>query len=190
MKLIIILCLLVGVFFVNLYSENVQLDNNFKSIYEVDLETLNGNSISLSEFKNKVILVVNVASYCGLTSQYTKLQKLYELYNNEGLEIIAFPCNQFGNQEPGSSNQIKMFCETKFKTTFLMSKKVDVNGDSQHDLYKYFKSIDNGSVNKRISWNFTKFLIDRNGNVIDRFGPITSPLSKNIRKSIEIALNN
>ena len=179
---------IVSIYVITFAKDTVNVQKN-DSIYTISFSLIDGSKRKMSDFKDKVVLVVNVASYCGLTSQYQKLQTLYETYNKDGFEIIAFPCNQFGNQEPGSSQQIKAFCETNYKTTFLIAEKINVNGKDKHELYNYFSSIQDKSINKSISWNFTKFLIDKNGNVIDRFSPIKSPMSKSIRSAIENALD-
>ena len=145
------------------------------SIYEFEANDINGRKRSLSEFKGKVVLVVNTASACGLTPQYAGLQSLYEKYKDD-LEILAFPCNQFGEQEQGDSEEIKSFCDLRFNVKFPLFEKIDVNGDSAHPLYKYLKDALPGVLGtEAIKWNFTKFLIDRNGNPVERYAPTTEP---------------
>ncbi len=134
-----------------------------------------GTPKSLSDYRGKVLLVVNTASQCGFTPQYKGLQALYEKYRDRGLEILAFPCDQFGHQEPGDDNEIANFCELNFGVTFPLFKKVEVNGEGAHPAYKWLKSAAPGLLTDGIKWNFTKFLVDRDGNVIDRFAPSTTP---------------
>jgi len=139
----------------------------------------------MSTYKDKVILVVNVASECGFTPQYEGLEKLYQTYASKGLEILAFPCNQFGGQEPKGEKEIQNFCKVNFGVTFPLFKKIEVNGDNTHPLYVFLKSEATGFLGtKAIKWNFTKFLIDKKGNVIDRYGSATKPkeMSKDIEK--------
>jgi glutathione peroxidase len=131
------------------------------SIYDYEFINLNGEIVKLDKYKNKYILIVNTASLCGHTPQYAKLQELYSSKSDD-LEIIAFPCNQFGNQEPGSDDEIKNVCDT-YNVTFTVAKKIDVNGDNAHPIYKYLKEKSN--LNKDIEWNFEKFLIDKNENI-------------------------
>lgn len=183
---IIILGLLIGI----TYAKKPQSDRKTDSIYNLEFKSINGDLISMREFKGKVVLVVNVASLCGFTSQYNKLQELYKKFNNKGFEIIAFPCNQFGNQEPGTPSEIKSFCERNYNISFLIADKIKVNGPLTHDIYNYFKALSNRNLNKKIRWNFTKFIIDKNGTVIDRFGPMQSPMSKSIINVIESAIKN
>ncbi|KAF3950732.1 hypothetical protein CMV_023552 [Castanea mollissima] len=149
-----------------------------------------GNDVDLSKYKGKVLLIVNVASQCGLTnSNYTELNQVYEKYKDQGLEILAFPCNQFGAQEPGSNEQILEFACTRFKAEFPIFDKVDVNGNNAAPLYKFLKSSKGGIFGDSIKWNFSKFLVDKDGNVIDRYAPTTSPLSieKDVKKALGIA---
>ena len=139
------------------------------------MNQLNGEEISLSEFKGKVVLIVNTASNCGLTYHYTGLEKLYQKYKDNGLVIIGFPCNQFGKQEPGTSEEIQDFCSTNYNVTFPLSEKIEVNGSDVHPLYKYLKNELKGKLNNSIKWNFTKFLIDRNGVPFKRFSSTVEP---------------
>ena len=133
---------------------------------------LNGDEMNFESLKNKTVLIVNTASQCGFTPQYADLQNLYDTYRDKGLEIIAFPCNQFGKQEPGSAQEIKTFCETNFNINFPIAEKVEVNGVNAHPLYKYLKEQKSGLLgSKKIKWNFTKFVIDTKGEVVERFAP-------------------
>ena len=155
-----------------------------KHFYDFEAKDIQGKTISMSQYKDKVVLVVNVASECGFTPQYEGLEKLYETYKAQGFEILAFPCNQFGEQEPGSAVEIQKFCSSKFSVTFPLFEKIEVNGDHTHPLYVFLKSEAPGFLGtESIKWNFTKFLIDRQGNVIERYGSSTKP--KKIAKDIE-----
>jgi glutathione peroxidase len=146
-----------------------------ENIYQFNLSQLDGEEISLSQFKGKAILIVNTASFCGLTYHYSGLEKLYQKYKERGLVIIGFPCNQFGKQEPGTSEEIKDFCNLNYDVTFLMSTKVDVNGKNAHPLFKYLKSELKGKLTDSVKWNFTKFLINRDGIPFKRFSSTTEP---------------
>ena len=152
-------------------------------IYDFKVKKTNGEEILLEKYKGKVLLIVNTASGCGFTPQYEGLQKIYDEYKDKGFEIIGFPCNQFANQDPGSNKEISDFCLINYGVTFTMFEKIDVNGESAHPIYKYLKNNAKGILNNEIKWNFTKFLIDSEGNVVDRFAPTTNP--KKIRKDIE-----
>ena len=154
-----------------------------KSIYDFSVKDIDHEEISLEKFKGKTLLIVNVASRCGFTSQYTGLQTLYEKYKDKGLEILAFPCNQFGQQEKGNSEEIAQFCDLNFHTTFPLMEKIDVNGPNTHPLYKFLKKEQGGFLGSKIKWNFTKFLVDKNGKVVERYASITKP--QNIQKDIE-----
>lgn len=159
-----------------------------KHFYDFNANSITGEKISMSHYKGKVILVVNVASECGFTLQYEGLEKLYQTYKEEGFEILAFPCNQFGGQEPGTAEQIQNFCTVKFKTTFPLFEKIDVNGDTAHPLYVFLKKEAPGFLGtESIKWNFTKFLIDKHGNAITRYGSSTKPkeISKDIEKELK-----
>ncbi|KAL6549994.1 hypothetical protein OROMI_020482 [Orobanche minor] len=170
-----------------------------KSIYEFTVKDAKGKDVDLSIYKGKVLLIVNVASQwlqhgghpSGLTkSNYSELTNLYNKYKDEGLEILAFPCNQFGSQEPGTNEEIQEFACTRFKAEFPIFDKVEVNGDNAAPLYKYMKSAKGGGIfGEGIKWNFSKFLVDKEGNVVDRYAPTTSPLSieKDIGKLLEKA---
>lgn len=148
------------------------------SIYDFEVKTIHGEIISMSSFKNKVLLIVNVASKCGFTSQYEGLERLYEKYKDQGLVILGFPCNQFMNQEPLSEEEIQSFCSLNYGVTFPMFAKIDVNGEQAHPLFKYLKEAQKGLLGiEAIKWNFTKFLVDKNGVVINRFASATKPES-------------
>ena len=144
-------------------------------LYDINAEDQSGNEVSLSEYKGKVLLIVNTATKCGFTPQYEGLQKLYDEYKDQGFEILDFPCNQFANQAPGSDEEINEFCTLNYNTTFTRFKKIDVNGENESPLYTYLKSRKKSLLGSDIKWNFTKFLIDREGNVADRFAPNTKP---------------
>ncbi|MDO6565951.1 glutathione peroxidase [Alteromonas sp. 1_MG-2023] len=157
------------------------------SIYNHQVTKNNGETIAMSEFKGKVLLVVNTASKCGFTNQYDGLEKLYKTFSPKGLEILAFPCDQFGHQEPGSDDDIAQFCSMNFGVSFPLFKKTEVNGNQTHPLYVELKSEAPGLLgSKRIKWNFTKFLVDTNGKVIKRYAPTTKP--SEIGKDIEALL--
>ncbi|KAL2902498.1 putative phospholipid hydroperoxide glutathione peroxidase [Bienertia sinuspersici] len=158
-----------------------------KSIHEFTVKDARGNDVDLSTYKGKVLLIVNVASQCGLTnSNYTEMSELYAKYKDKGLEILAFPCNQFGNQEPGNNDEILEFACTRFKAEYPIFDKVDVNGDTAAPIYKFLKSSKGGLFGDGIKWNFTKFLVDKEGNVVERYAPTTSPSSieKDIKKRL------
>jgi glutathione peroxidase len=146
------------------------------SIYDYIITNKEGNDIPMSNYKGKVLIIVNTASKCGFTPQYNELQKLYEKYGKSGLEVLAFPCNQFMNQEPGTNEEIASFCSLNFGVTFPVMAKIDVNGSTAHPLYKYLKKNSPGILGESIKWNFTKFLIDTNGNIAKRLSPNASPL--------------
>jgi glutathione peroxidase len=148
------------------------MDENF---YQFTAKSLQGNDISMETYKGKVILVVNTASKCGLTPQYEGLENLYKMYSERGLVILGFPCNQFGNQEPGTEKEISEGCLINYGVSFPMFSKIEVNGDGTHPIFRYLKSKLPGTFGKKIKWNFTKFLIDRNGEPIKRFSPTTIP---------------
>lgn len=146
------------------------------SIYDFELKGLDGEPVKLERFRGKVLLVVNVASRCGFVSQYAGLQKLWERYRERGFEILGFPCNQFGNQEPGQSEEIQQFCSLTYGVGFPMFEKLEVNGPGAHPLYAFLKESAPGILgSKAIKWNFTKFLVDREGQVVGRFPPHQAP---------------
>ncbi len=145
------------------------------NIYDIKIKTMDGNEVSMSDYKGKTLLIVNTATGCGFTPQYDGLQDLYEKYREEGFEILDFPCNQFGHQAPGSDDEIHSFCTGRFGITFPQFAKIDVNGQNESPLYKYLKSQKGGMLNANIKWNFTKFLVDKNGNIVGRFSPTDTP---------------
>lgn len=146
------------------------------SIYDFSARDIDGRERSLSEFKGKLLLIVNTASQCGFTYQYEGLEKLHRKYADKGVEVLGFPCNQFGKQEPGNAEEIKNFCSLTYDVTFPMFAKIDVNGPQAHPLYKYLENEKRGFLgSKNIKWNFTKFLVGRDGQVLARFGPTVKP---------------
>jgi len=158
------------------------------SIYEFTLPSIDGKPLPLANFKGKVVLVVNVASRCGFTPQYSALESTYEKYKDQGFVILGFPANNFGSQEPGTNQEIKTFCQTKYSVTFPMYAKVSVKGDDQTPLYSYLTEQADPALAGEIKWNFTKFLVDRNGNVLKRFEPDVTPDSPEVIAAIEKAL--
>jgi glutathione peroxidase len=154
------------------------------SVYDYKAKSLDGREVPLSDYRGKVMLIVNTASKCGFTPQYAGLEELYKAYHGKGLTILGFPCDQFGHQEPGSSEEISAFCERNYGVTFPMFEKIEVNGANAHPLYGYLKDEKPGLLGTRnIKWNFTKFLVDRAGKVVARFAPTDTPGS--IRPAIE-----
>ncbi|ETN96631.1 glutathione peroxidase [Zhouia amylolytica] len=146
------------------------------SFYDFEADKLNDEKIRLDAYKDKTVIVVNTASKCGLTPQYEGLEKLYQKYKDRGLVILGFPCNQFANQESGSSDEIQEFCQRNYGVSFPMFEKIEVNGKNAHPLFKYLKSeLSGGIFGRKIKWNFTKFLIDKNGNPVKRYAPTTVP---------------
>lgn len=165
-------------FLVLLIFSSINAKENQMSIYDFNVKTIDGQEISMSKYKGKVLLIVNVASKCGFTSQYEGLEKLFEKYKNENFMVLGFPSNQFANQEPESNEKIKEFCSLTYDVKFDMFAKIDVNGENEAPLYKFLKSNQKGILgSENIKWNFTKFLVDKNGNVVDRFASTTSPES-------------
>ena len=154
------------------------------TVYDFSANSIEGKPVEMSSYKNKVLLIVNTASQCGFTSQYQGLQALYDKYASKGVEILGFPCNQFGSQEPGSATDIQSFCQTKFGVSFPLFEKIDVNGANAHPLYQFLTKAVPGIFGfPAIKWNFTKFLVDGNGNVIKRYGSNTTP--KEIEQDID-----
>lgn len=145
------------------------------NIYDFKVRNAKGMEVPIAEFKGKVLLIVNTATGCGFTPQYEGLQKLYDKYKDNGLEILDFPCNQFGHQAPGTEAEIQEFCTLKYKTTFPLFAKVDVNGKDAEPLFTYLKKAKGGFMGDDIKWNFTKFLVSRDGEVIERYAPVTKP---------------
>ena len=155
-----------------------------KSVLDSKARSLSGEEIDLSRYKGKVLVIVNTASKCGFTNQYAGLEELYEKYKDKGLEILGFPCNQFGGQEPGSEEEIANFCQKNYGVDFQMFEKVDVNGSDAHPLYKFLTHEAPGALKtEAIKWNFTKFLVDKNGKVLKRFAPNVAP--KDLESDIE-----
>ena len=150
--------------------------------YDYKVKDINGREVSLSKYKGKVVLVVNTATGCGFTPQYKGLEELYEKYNSKGLEILDFPCDQFGHQAPGTNEEIQEFCVMNYNTKFDRFGKIDVNGDNEEPLYTFLKKQKGGILGNNIKWNFTKFLIDREGNVLKRYDSMKEP--KVIEKDI------
>ena len=155
-------------------------------IFDTPIHTLQGKEGSLSPYKGKALLLVNVASRCGLTPQYEGLEKLQEKYADRGFSVLGFPCNQFGSQEPGDSRQIEQFCTSNYAITFPMFAKIDVNGTGAHPLFNYLKSAKSGLLGSSIKWNFTKFLVDRAGKVVARHAPTARP--EGLAREIEALL--
>lgn len=143
--------------------------------YQLSATLNNGQEKSFEDYQGKVVLVVNTASKCGFTPQYQGLQELYQSYHEQGFEVIGFPCNQFMGQEPGSDQEIQDFCQVNYGVSFPITKKVDVNGADAHPVFKYLTKESRGIMGGAVKWNFTKFLIDRQGNVVKRFAPTTKP---------------
>ncbi|MCH5223244.1 MAG: glutathione peroxidase [Muribaculaceae bacterium] len=144
-------------------------------IYDFKVTDNKGEEVSLSKYKGKVLLIVNTATGCGFTPQYKGLEELYKKYKDKGLEILDFPCNQFGHQAPGTDQEIDSFCTLKYGTTFPRFRKIDVNGENASPLYKWLKKEKGGIFGNSIKWNFTKFLVDRNGKVVERYSSTVSP---------------
>lgn len=145
------------------------------SIYDYSVKDAQGNDVSMADYEGKVLLIVNTATGCGFTPQYDGLQDLYEKYQNKGFEILDFPCNQFGHQAPGTQEEIGSFCTGRFGITFKQFLKIDVNGENEIPLYTFLKKQKGGVMGSKIKWNFTKFLVDREGNVVERFAPTVTP---------------
>jgi len=156
------------------------------TIHDFSATTIDGVEQQLADYKGKVVLVVNTASQCGFTPQYGGLEKIYEQYAERGLVVLGFPCDQFGHQEPGTEDEIATFCETSFGVTFPMFSKIDVNGKNAHPLYEWLKTEKKGVLGGAIKWNFTKFLVDPEGNVVQRYGSATKP--EDIADDIEALL--
>lgn len=154
------------------------------SIYDFKVKGADGGDIAMSQFRGKVLLIVNTATKCGFTPQYEGLQRIYDKYRDRGFEILDFPCNQFGHQAPGSDEEIGNFCSLRYKTSFLRFAKIDVNGEFEEPLYRFLKSRQGGFLGDGIKWNFTKFLVSRDGEVVERYAPVTKPerIEKDILK--------
>lgn len=143
--------------------------------YNFNANDIYGEEISMDRYRGKVVLVVNTASKCGLTLQFEELEEIYRELKDKGLEILGFPCNQFGNQDPGSNEEINDFCKLNYGVSFTMFEKIDVNGENAHPLFNYLTNETKGMLGKKVKWNFTKFLIDKEGNIIRRYAPTTAP---------------
>lgn len=153
-------------------------------IYDIEVRAIDGKAASLASYRGKVLLIVNTASQCGMTPQYKGLEELYRKYKDRGLVVLGFPCNQFGQQEPGDETEIRKFCSLNYDVTFPMFAKIDVNGPGAHPLYQFLKNERKGLLgSEAIKWNFTKFLVDRSGQVTERYAPQTEPSS--LEKDIE-----
>ena len=177
MKLVLFIALLLGA-------------TGSKSIYDFNVKDIDGKEVALSNYKGKVVVIVNVASKCGFTPQYKEIQAFYEKYTSRGVVVLGFPCNQFMGQEPGSESDIKSFWSSQYSVTFPMFSKVDVKGADQAPLYKYLTDeAQNGVEGNKVSWNFQKFIIGKDGKLIKSYSPPTSVLSPEFIKSIELALN-
>ncbi|GGP14871.1 glutathione peroxidase [Oceanobacillus neutriphilus] len=157
------------------------------SIYDFTAKTIEGEEQPLSDYKGKVLLIVNTASKCGFTPQFDGLQKLYDQYKDQGFEVLGFPCNQFGHQDPGADEEINQFCKQNYGVSFQMFSKVNVKGKNVHPLFAFLTSEQKGILGEQIKWNFTKFLINQDGEVLKRFGPQKNP--DIIEKDIEALLN-
>tara|TARA_B100000965_G_scaffold293399_1_gene251289 strand:+ start:252 stop:809 length:558 start_codon:yes stop_codon:yes gene_type:complete len=185
MKKIINLLIIILTVIFNFNIKVNSMENN--KLYDIEVESITGEIISLSKYKGKTILLVNVASNCGFTQQYDDLQNLWEKYREKNLIVIGMPSNQFGGQEPGSNTEIKDFCETNFNINFLMTSKQDVKGVNAHEIYKWAKiSYGKSAIPK---WNFHKILINNEGNIVDTFASFTNPMSKKVISKIEKILN-
>lgn len=156
------------------------------SVYDFTATTMKGEEKSLKDFEGQVLLIVNTASKCGFTPQFEELEQLYKRYREEGFSVLGFPCNQFGKQDPGSNEEILSFCEMNYGVTFPMFAKIDIKGKNAHPLYQYLTKQKSGIVTEHIKWNFTKFLINRKGEVVDRFAPQVKPhtLASHIEKEL------
>lgn len=163
----------------------VQADDNVK-IFDLKMNSLAGKEVELSKYKGKVLLITNTASFCGATPQYEPLQKLHEEYADQGLVVLGFPCNQFGEQEPGSSEEITQFCKKNYGVTFDLFEKIDVNGKKRAPLFKYLTSYEKDPGN--VKWNFEKFLVNKNGEVVNRFRTGTEPDSEEVLSAIKAEL--
>lgn len=162
-----------------------QMNNNIK---DISVKDINGNEIALSSYEGKVLMIVNVASFCGYTPQYEGLEDIYQTYKNRGFEILAFPCNQFGQQEPGTNDEIQNFCSTKYSVTFKLFDKIEVNGENRSPL---FERLTNCSATEQgdVKWNFEKFLIAKDGSIVERYRSKVEPTSEKITSAIETELS-
>lgn len=188
-KIIFTLALVALAFISSVIAKNNNKGDKMSSnIKNVIVKDIDGKIVKLSDYQGKVLLIVNVASYCGYTKQYSGLEEIYRKYKDKGFEILAFPCNQFGQQEPGSNEEIKNFCSSKFDVTFKLFDKIDVNGSNKSSLYAILT--DNSVTGKSdIKWNFEKFLIDKNGNIVARYPSKVEPTSTELISALEKELN-
>ena len=160
---------------------SLQISGQTKNLYQFSAKTIDGETLDFVTLKGKKVLIVNTASECALTKQYKKLQELYEEYGGDDFEIIGFPANNFGMQEPGTNSEINSFCQKNYGVTFTIMEKISVKGDDIHPIYKWLTSIEeNGVLDAKVTWNFQKFMIDENGNVVDFVSPIKSPKNRRI----------
>ena len=167
-------------------GEGVRMAVQTPMVYDFTLNDIDGKPVSLSQFRGKVLLLVNTASFCGNTPQYTDLEKLYEQYRDKGFEILAFPANNFGQQEPGTNEEIKTFCYTKYSLSFPLFSKISVTGNDKHPLYRYLT--EQSPVPGEVEWNFQKYLVDRSGKIVARYHHRTKPFSPEIVQDVERAL--
>lgn len=189
MKSIITILSIFAFLFSTTFSQNQTGAKVKDNILSIKVKDIDGKEVNFSEFKDKVLLIVNVASFCGYTKQYAGLQELYDTYKDKGFEVLAFPCNQFGNQEPGSNEEIKNFCSSKYNVTFRLFDKIDVNGSNKSPLYAILT--DNPVTGKGdIKWNFEKFIIGKNGKIVARFPSSVEPTNEKIVSLIEQELKN
>jgi len=188
MKVLIIALLVLGVFIFarRLKAQEVPVAGSAQSVYDFKVKTMEGADKSLADYKGQVLLIVNTASHCGFTPQYAGLEKLYERYKNRGFVVLAFPANDFLDQEPGDDSTIKQFCELTYKTSFPLFSKISVKGSQIAPLYKYLTTA--SGFNGKITWNFNKFLVDRQGHVIARFGTKTDPMDPGLEEDVLRAL--
>ena len=184
MKSLLVVLLLAATISVN--AQEYVVGSNEKNVHSFTMTTIDGEEKPLSEFAGEVLLIVNTASKCGFTKQYAPLQSLYEKYRDRGFQILAFPANNFGKQEPGSDAEIKEFCTSTFDVTFPLFSKISVKGEDKHTLYVYLTGIE--GLGGEIQWNFTKFLVDRDGNPVARFGTKTDPLDERVITELEKVL--
>ena len=183
MRFLVSLSLLLGALSTMATADEHECALNFKA------KNIDGETVDLEDYEGTVVLIVNTASQCGLTPQYSGLQEMYEKYKEKGFVVLGFPCNQFGRQEPGTEAEIKEFCSTNYKVSFPMFSKIDVNGENAAPIYKYLTSQNAKPAGKgEISWNFEKFLIDREGNLVNRFEPRTKPSDADLVKAVEAEL--
>jgi len=170
----------------NKSSSQVEAYDGSRSLWDIKVTDIDGNEFTLGKYKGNVLLIVNVASRCGYTPQYEGLQKIYEKYKDKGFYVLGFPANNFANQEPGTNEEIKEFCQTKYRVTFPMFAKISVKGDDIHPLYRFLTNKEtNPNFAGEITWNFNKFLIDREGNVVARFSSKDAPESEAVTRKIE-----